>query len=102
MAEDGEDYPLHRAVFEDDKKTLSRLLRKHDITAKDKHGTSESYTIRYVCVCNASFLCLQIVFVVLTCCINKRNNEFEINLLSSMRMICLIYINHFNKSGGDK
>ncbi|XP_019878764.1 ankyrin repeat domain-containing protein 13C isoform X2 [Aethina tumida] len=40
MAEDGEDYPLHRAVFEDDKKTLSRLLRKHDITAKDKHGNT--------------------------------------------------------------
>ncbi|CAH0549320.1 unnamed protein product [Brassicogethes aeneus] len=40
MAEEPDLYPLHRAVFEDDKKTLSRLLRKHDITEKDKHGNT--------------------------------------------------------------
>lgn len=38
MADVMEDYPLHRAIFENDLKTLSRLLRRHDITAKDKHG----------------------------------------------------------------
>lgn len=31
-------YPLHKAVFDNDLKTLSRLLRKHDVAAKDKHG----------------------------------------------------------------
>lgn len=40
MAEESDKYPLHKAVFENDLKTLSRLLRKHDVTAKDKHGKS--------------------------------------------------------------
>nr|XP_022906852.1 ankyrin repeat domain-containing protein 13C [Onthophagus taurus] len=33
-------YPLHRAVFENDLKCLSRLLRKHDVTTKDRHGNT--------------------------------------------------------------
>lgn len=35
-----EEYPLHKAVFDNDLKTLSRLLRKHDIAAKDRHGNT--------------------------------------------------------------
>lgn len=38
-----EEYPLHRSVFLDDKKTLSQLLRepeKYDISQKDKHGNT--------------------------------------------------------------
>lgn len=38
MAEETEDYPLHKAVFNNDLKFVSRLLRKYDVTAKDKHG----------------------------------------------------------------
>lgn len=38
MADEIDRYPLHRAVFENDLKSLSRLLRKHDVAAKDKHG----------------------------------------------------------------
>lgn len=35
------EYPLHRSVFLDDKKTLSQLLRQHhDISQKDKHGNT--------------------------------------------------------------
>ncbi|KAJ8909365.1 hypothetical protein NQ315_014196 [Exocentrus adspersus] len=40
MADDGDDFPLHRAVFENDLQTLSRLLRKHNVAAKDKHGNT--------------------------------------------------------------
>lgn len=38
MADEIDKYPLHRAVFDNDLKTLSRLLRKHDVAVKDKHG----------------------------------------------------------------
>lgn len=38
MADETESFPLHRAVFENDLKNLSRLLRKHDVCIKDKHG----------------------------------------------------------------
>lgn len=38
MADDSDGFPLHKAVFENDLQSLSRLLRKHDVTAKDKHG----------------------------------------------------------------
>lgn len=38
MSDDVDTYPLHKAVFDNDLKNLSRLLRKHDVTAKDKHG----------------------------------------------------------------
>lgn len=39
MSDDVDNYcPLHKAVFDNDLKLLSRLLRKHDVTAKDKHG----------------------------------------------------------------
>lgn len=38
MAEESEKYTLHRAVFENDLQSLSRLLRKNDVGAKDKHG----------------------------------------------------------------
>lgn len=44
MAEEGDKYPLHRAVFENELQSLSRLLRKHDIGAKDKHGSYMSVT----------------------------------------------------------
>lgn len=38
MSEDVDSFPLHKAVFDNDLKTLSRLLRKHDVAAKDRHG----------------------------------------------------------------
>lgn len=38
MASEGDKYPLHRAVFENDLQTLSRLLRKNYVATKDKHG----------------------------------------------------------------
>lgn len=39
MADAGDSYyPLHKSVFDNDLKNLSRLLRKHDVAAKDKHG----------------------------------------------------------------
>lgn len=38
MANESDRYPLHKAVFENDLKNLSRLLRKHDVATKDKHG----------------------------------------------------------------
>ncbi|KAL3271060.1 hypothetical protein HHI36_021560 [Cryptolaemus montrouzieri] len=40
MAEIIEEYPLHKAVFESDLKSVSRLLRTVDIAAKDKHGNT--------------------------------------------------------------
>ncbi|XP_058795935.1 ankyrin repeat domain-containing protein 13C isoform X1 [Phymastichus coffea] len=39
MAED-ELYPIHKCIFEGDMKTLSSLIRTHDITAKDKQGNT--------------------------------------------------------------
>lgn len=38
MAEEIDSYPLHEAVFKNDIKKLSRLLRKYDVAQKDKHG----------------------------------------------------------------
>lgn len=38
MADEDDSFPLHKAVFENDLKTLSRLLRKHNVATKDKHG----------------------------------------------------------------
>lgn len=40
MADLIDKYDLHKAVFQNDLKTLSRLLRKHDVTEKDKHGNT--------------------------------------------------------------
>jgi hypothetical protein len=40
MAEESDSYPLHEAVFNNDLKSLSRLLRKHDVAAKDRHGNT--------------------------------------------------------------
>jgi len=33
-----QEYPMHECVFRGDKKELSKLLRTHDVTQKDKHG----------------------------------------------------------------
>lgn len=38
MAEENDIYPLHESVFKNDIKKLSRLLRKYDVSQKDKHG----------------------------------------------------------------
>ncbi|KAK2183746.1 hypothetical protein NP493_297g02004 [Ridgeia piscesae] len=35
-----QEYPMHECVFRGDKKELSRLLRTHDVTQKDKHGNT--------------------------------------------------------------
>lgn len=32
------DYPLHKAVFENDVKLVSKLLKTHDVGLKDIHG----------------------------------------------------------------
>ncbi|XP_017781382.1 PREDICTED: ankyrin repeat domain-containing protein 13C [Nicrophorus vespilloides] len=40
MADQNDRYPLHRSVFDNDLKTLSRLLRIHDVAEKDKHGNT--------------------------------------------------------------
>ncbi|XP_045469195.1 ankyrin repeat domain-containing protein 13C [Harmonia axyridis] len=37
---DIEEYPLHKAVFENDLKNVSRMLRTVDIAAKDRHGNT--------------------------------------------------------------
>lgn len=34
MADEDDSFPLHKAVFENDLKTLSRLLRKHNVATK--------------------------------------------------------------------
>ena len=34
----GAEFPMHECVFRGDKKELSKLLRTHDVTQKDKHG----------------------------------------------------------------
>lgn len=39
MSDDVDNCPLHKAVFDNDVKLLSKLFSKHDVTAKDKHGT---------------------------------------------------------------
>lgn len=40
MAEEVDSYSLHEAVFKNDIKKLSRLLRKYDVAEKDKHGNT--------------------------------------------------------------
>lgn len=40
MADSIDKYDLHKAVFQNDLKTLSRLLRKHDVAEKDRHGNT--------------------------------------------------------------
>ncbi|KAF7283652.1 hypothetical protein GWI33_023288 [Rhynchophorus ferrugineus] len=40
MSEEIEEYPLHKAVFQNDLPGLSKLLRKHDVASKDKHGNT--------------------------------------------------------------
>ncbi|XP_018336355.1 ankyrin repeat domain-containing protein 13C [Agrilus planipennis] len=40
MASENDRYPLHKAVFENNLKNLSRLLRKHDVAEKDIHGNT--------------------------------------------------------------
>lgn len=40
MADQNDKYPLHKAVYDNDLKTLSMLLRKHDVSEKDKHGNT--------------------------------------------------------------
>lgn len=35
---EGEQYPLHKCIFQGDVKTLSSLIRTHDIAEKDKQG----------------------------------------------------------------
>ena len=34
-----EEFPLHKCVFHGDVKTLSSLIRTHDIAQKDRQGT---------------------------------------------------------------
>lgn len=41
MEEEAEEYPVHKAVFENDLKKLSQYLRKYDVAAKDKHGKAQ-------------------------------------------------------------
>ncbi|XP_060533609.1 ankyrin repeat domain-containing protein 13C [Cylas formicarius] len=40
MSEEVDKYPLHKAVFDNDLPTVSKLLRKHNVTCKDKHGNT--------------------------------------------------------------
>lgn len=32
------EFPIHKAVFDNDLPNLSKYLRKYDVAAKDKHG----------------------------------------------------------------
>lgn len=50
--EEEADYPVHKAVFENDLKKLSQYLRKYDVAAKDKHGKHN-----YFIFCTLSFSC---------------------------------------------
>lgn len=38
MAQESEEYPLHRCIFQGDVKTLKILIGTHDIAEKDKQG----------------------------------------------------------------
>jgi hypothetical protein len=38
MENPGEDFPLHQGVFNGDVKTVSKLIRVHDVSQKDVHG----------------------------------------------------------------
>ncbi|CAG9857532.1 unnamed protein product [Phyllotreta striolata] len=40
MAQESDGFPLHKAVFDNDLPNLSRLIRKHDVASKDKHGNT--------------------------------------------------------------
>lgn len=40
MSEELEKYPIHKAVFDNDLPNLSKLLRKHNVASKDKHGNT--------------------------------------------------------------
>lgn len=40
MADDTDPNSLHKSIFENDLKSLSRLLRKHNVAVKDKHGNT--------------------------------------------------------------
>ncbi|CAH1132684.1 unnamed protein product [Ceutorhynchus assimilis] len=40
MEEDVGDFPIHKAVFDNDLPNLSKFLRKYDVSAKDKHGNT--------------------------------------------------------------
>lgn len=35
-----EDFPLHKCIYNGDIKSLSTLIRTHDLTQKDKQGKS--------------------------------------------------------------
>ena len=43
-------FPLHRNVFNDDKRKVSQLLRTHDASQKDIHGiiTSTLFTNKFI------------------------------------------------------
>ncbi|KAL6424444.1 hypothetical protein ACFW04_009896 [Cataglyphis niger] len=38
--EEGEKYPIHRCIFQGSVKTLSSLIKTHDIAEKDKQGNT--------------------------------------------------------------
>ncbi|XP_066144370.1 ankyrin repeat domain-containing protein 13C [Euwallacea fornicatus] len=40
MEEEVGEYPVHKAVFDNDLKKLSKYLRKYDVAIKDKHGNT--------------------------------------------------------------
>ena len=40
-----DDFGLHESVFKGDLKEVSKLLRTHDVSKKDRHGMSHIYLI---------------------------------------------------------
>lgn len=43
-----EDLPLHKCIFNGDIKTLSSLIRTHDLTQKDKQGIKIFYLYAFI------------------------------------------------------
>lgn len=49
------DYPLHKAVFQNDAQNLELIIDKYDCSEKDKHGLFESFNLLFYSICSLNF-----------------------------------------------
>ena len=83
-----DDFGLHESVFKGDLKEVSKLLRTHDVSKKDRHGMSHIYLIN--CNLNVWHLTLKYrsFFLVnkqwhsVVLIYNKKNNNMSAHILS--------------------